>query len=246
MRAGATLLTAVLALASSGAPPRAEIWGYIDEQGRPHVATEKLDERYQLFFKGKTTAELAASTPSEATEADAAFKRTAIYRRVADHPNIQRFEPIIQRQARAHAVDPALVKAVIAVESAFDPAVVSGKGALGLMQVIPDTAQRYGVTGDAQGTVAQKLLDPATNVRIGTRHLRDLFVLFDNELVLVLAAYNAGEGAVARYDRRVPPYPETEEYVKLVQQFYELYRPAPAVAPSRPARITVPSRRTAR
>ena len=246
LRSGTWLLAACLWLVPSGAPLHAAIWGYIDEQGKAHVATAKLDERYQLFFKGKSSVELAAPAPSAASEDDTALKRTAIYRRVTSHPNVKRFEPVIERQARAHSVDPALVKAVIAVESAFDPAAVSSKGALGLMQIVPDTAQRYGLADDAQRTITQKLFDPTTNVRIGTRYLRDLFELFDDELPLVLAAYNAGEGAVARYNRSVPPYPETEEYVKLVQQFYEFYRPAPPVAPSPPARITVPSRRSAR
>jgi soluble lytic murein transglycosylase-like protein len=216
-------------------PTHAEVWGYIDENGKPHIATEKLDGRYQLFFKGPTAADLAAkarpSTP---------IVTTPVFERLERHPNMKRYEPLIARYAKENDLDMALVKAVVAVESQYEPAAVSPKGAVGLMQVIPDTAARYGLADDATRTVAQKLLDPATNIRIGTRYLRDLMQLFENDLTLALAAYNAGEGAVQRYDNRIPPFAETQEYVKLVTQFYALYMPPPP--PRKPARITVPKR----
>jgi len=214
----------------------ADVWGYIDAQGHPHVATERLDDRYQLFFKGRTSADAAAT--SAAPEPDEAFVRTPIFRRVEGHPNVKRYEPLIERYAGEYDVDVALVKAVVAVESAYEPAAVSDKGALGLMQVIPETAQRYGVTDDAKRTVAQKLLDPEINLRIGTRYLRDLLKLFASDVALALAAYNAGETTVQRYGNKVPPFPETQEFVKLVLQFHALYRPPPP--PSKPARITIP------
>ena len=217
----------------------ADVWGYVDEQGRPHVATEKLDDRYQLFFKGRSSADLpVAPAPSESDES---FKQTAIYQRIVNHPNAKRFEPMIVRYAKQESVDIALVKAVVAVESAFEPEVVSPKGAIGLMQVIPETAQRYGVNDDKRRTVAQKLLDPAINLRVGTHHLAALLVLFANDVPLALAAYNAGEAVVVRYDNQIPPYPETQEYVKLVQQFYAMFRPPPPVrALTKPARIMIP------
>ena len=109
------------------------------------------------------------------------------------------------------------------------------------MQVIPETAQRYGVNDDQRRTVAQKLLDPAVNLHVGTRHLRAMLALFAGDIPLALAAYNAGEGIVGRYDNRVPPYPETQEFVKLVQQFYAMYQPQPPVRQvTKPARITIP------
>jgi soluble lytic murein transglycosylase-like protein len=216
----------------------AEVWGYVDADGNAHVATEKLDERYQLFFKGKTTSEL---NPEATESADlAALRESSIYKRMVGHPNIRRYQALIDKNARARGLDAALVKAVIAVESAFEPAAVSTKGALGLMQVMPDTGARYGVAGDRKRTLEQKLLDPDINVRIGTMYLRDLLALFANDLDLALAAYNAGEQAVAHYANQIPPYPETREYVKLVQQFYDLYRPP---VPKKPARIVVPSPR---
>jgi hypothetical protein len=218
----------------------ADVWGYVDEQGRPHVATEKLDDRYQLFFKGRSSADVPVA-PS-AVEVDESFKQTAIYQRIVEHPNAKRFEPMIVRYAKQQDVDAALVKAVVAVESAFEPEVVSAKGAIGLMQVIPETAQRYGVSDDKRHTVAQKLLDPAVNLRVGTRHLRALLVLYTNDVPLALAAYNAGEAIVRRYDNQVPPYPETQEYVKLVQQFYAMFKPPPVRDTPKPARITIPSK----
>ena len=111
--------------------------------------------------------------------------------------------------ASNQGVDPALVEAIVAVESAFNPMAVSVKGAMGLMQLMPQTASRYGVADP---------FDPKQNVRGGTRHLRDLLLRFEN-LIHALAAYNAGERAVLRY-RGLPPYPETRDYVRKVLDRY--------------------------
>ena len=214
----------------------AALWGYVDEHGVPHYASEQLDARYQLFFKGGTSLD----RPPDTARADerAALERTTLYRRVVDHPNARRYAPLIDATAAAYGLDAALLRAMIAVESAFEPAAVSDKGAVGLMQVLPDTGERYGVAGDRRGTVAQKLRDPALNLRIGARYLRDLLALFSDDVTLALAAYNAGEAAVRQYGDRVPPYPETQGYVELVRQFRELYRPPPP-APRAPARPTL-------
>lgn len=218
------------------------VWGYVDEHGTPHLATEKLDERYELFFKGKTEGQLAADAAVKAApQPDDAFVRTPIFRRVEAHPNVKKYEPLLARHAREFGVDLALVKAVVAVESAYEPDVVSPKGAVGLMQVIPDTAVRYGLSDDAKRTVEQKLRDPAINVRIGTRYLGELLARFGGDIALAVAAYNAGEGTVEHYGGKVPPFPETREFVKLVLQFHELYKPPPPLPP-KPSRITVPRR----
>ena len=222
-------LAPLLCFSAIAAPVRAEVWGYVDADGVAHIATEKLDDRYQLFFKGKTSAD--PHSPG-ATDLDA-FRETNIYKRMVDNPNILRYQALIEKNARARGLDAALVKAVVAVESAFEPAAVSTKGAIGLMQVMPETGARYGVASDSKRTLEQKLLDPDLNLRIGTTHLHDLLTLFANDLELALAAYNAGEQAVAHYANRIPPYPETLEYVKLVEQFYELYRPPAAKSPER-------------
>jgi len=239
--AGAALLCTVFLLAAP--PARAELWGYIDEQGKPHFANAKIDDRYQLFFKGGTSLDPAAPDP-EADARRAALERSPLYRRVVRDPNVTRYAALIEQNARANGLDAALLKAMIAVESAYDPAAVSDKGAVGLMQVLPDTASRYGLAADARRGVADKLKDPAVNLRIGARYLRDLIALFAEDVTLALAAYNAGEQAVKQSGNRVPPYPETRDYVLLVQQFRALYAPPP-VPKSRPARptLTLPDKR---
>ena len=237
------LLIATIALVA--APARAELWGYIDDQGASHFATQKADDRYQLFFKGGTSLDPVPVDPA-VRAAQEALAQTPLYRRVVDHPNVHRYAALIARQARAGALDPALVKAVIAVESGFEPAAVSPKGALGLMQVLPETGARYGLIDDRRRTVAQKLLDPATNVRIGARYLHDLLAIFDDDLALALAAYNAGEQAVRQAGNRIPPFAETRDYVDLVRQFQVLYQPPPAVTPALPRpRLDLPGQKGA-
>jgi len=108
-----------------------------------------------------------------------------------------------------------LIHAVITAESAYDSEAVSRAGAVGLMQLMPGTAKRYGV---------KNRRNPYENISGGTQYLRDLLVLYDNNLRLVLAAYNAGEGAVKKYNNRVPPYKETQNYVKKVIEFYNKYK----------------------
>lgn len=130
---------------------------------------------------------------------------------------VVRPEHPIDAIARRHGVDPLLVRAVIRVESNFDPRAVSPKGAAGLMQLMPETAMRYGV---------DNRFDPAQNVDGGVRYLRDLMAMFDGNLSLALAAYNAGEGAVRQHGNRIPPYPETRNYVPRVLQHYQLYADA--------------------
>jgi len=114
----------------------------------------------------------------------------------------------------------ALLQAVIATESGFVASAVSPKGAVGLMQVMPATAQRYGLTSDGGGTVAAKLTDPKTNIHTGARYLRDLVNLFPGQLELAVAAYNAGEGAVQRAGNKIPNFKETQNYVRSVMHLY--------------------------
>jgi soluble lytic murein transglycosylase-like protein len=117
---------------------------------------------------------------------------------------------LVQRWAPESSIDPALVMALIATESSFDPQAVSPKNAQGLMQLIPATALRFGV---------KKPFDPADNLRGGLAYLRWLMAYFKGNVALVLAAYNAGEQAVDRY-RGIPPYRETREYVKQITSVY--------------------------
>jgi soluble lytic murein transglycosylase-like protein len=229
-------LLIALAVLVHGSVAFADLWAYVDDQGRSHVANRQIDARYKLFFKGRTTLDAPGESAAARARATEALAGTALYRRATNPANGERFSPLIDSSAKANGLDPALVKAVIAVESGFDPRAVSDRGAVGLMQVLPDTGERYGITADARRSIADKLLDPAMNLRIGTRYLRDLLARYADDVSLALAAYNAGEGRVASHDNTVPPFAETRDYVKLVQQVYALYRPAPA-ASAMPVRI---------
>jgi hypothetical protein len=125
-------------------------------------------------------------------------------------------------------VDYELLQAMITVESRFDPVAVSPKAAVGLMQIISPTAQRYGVRPDPKRGVYYKLLDPVVNIHTGAQYLRDLIKMFPKRLDLAVAAYNAGEGAVQRVGNQVPPYPETQNYVVSVLQLYLHLKPSAA------------------
>jgi hypothetical protein len=140
-------------------------------------------------------------------------------------------DALIQPLARHHGVDPRLVHAVVAVESAYRPTARSSRGAMGLMQLMPAVASRYGV-GDPY--------EPRANLEAGIRHLRALLDRYD--LRTALAAYNAGEGAVQRYGG-IPPYPETRAYVARILQHLVALRQRPPAAPSRSTGTTGSERR---
>jgi soluble lytic murein transglycosylase-like protein len=138
---------------------------------------------------------------------------------------------IVESTARKYDVDPLLVHSVIAVESAYNPYAVSPKGAQGLMQLMPGTARRFGVSNT---------FDPVENIEGGVRYLKYLSTLFPQDPRLAVAAYNAGEGAVWKYNYQIPPYPETEQYVQRVAKKYGQARKssvkkAAPVAPEPPA-----------
>ena len=131
-------------------------------------------------------------------------------RRATSPPNGARpYDDIIGEHSRTHGVRPDLVKAVMQVESAFNPFARSPKGALGLMQLMPATIRQYGVTNP---------FDPTENVRGGVAYLRHLLDRYENNETLALAAYNAGPGAVDKYGQSVPPYRETRNYVAQINQ----------------------------
>lgn len=129
--------------------------------------------------------------------------------------------PHLEAAARQFAVEPALVVAVAAAESAFNTEAISNKGALGLMQIMPATAERYGVAVRATPDGWRRALEPSVNASVGSRYLADLLRMFGGDKTLAVAAYNAGEGAVAKYGNRIPPYPETQQYVQKVMRLYQ-------------------------
>jgi soluble lytic murein transglycosylase-like protein len=184
----ATMLLAVAA----GEVAQADIYSFVDATGVTHFSNVPVDKRYRL---------LLATPVAERAEPRAGkwLAKSALY------------DPMIDRAARSAAVRPELVRAVIVVESAFNPRALSKRGAQGLMQLRPATARRYGVS-DA--------FDPEQNITAGAHYLRDLMARFGNNLELTLAAYNAGEDAVERYGRSIPPFSETRHYVPAVMRVY--------------------------
>jgi soluble lytic murein transglycosylase-like protein len=238
MNARATLLMFLLTTGVA----HADIYGYIDAGGTTHLATERIDDHYTLFLKTDPEAAPSAEPP---LAADQSLMKSRLFQRLVSHPNIAKYEPMIRAASLRHGLDPHLVKAMIAVESGFEPSAVSDKGAVGLMQILPATGERYGVRADRGKTVDAKLADPMLNLEIGTRYLADLRRQFANRPELALAAYNAGENAVIRYRNAIPPFPETVAYVKLVDQFHTYYDPS-RISKSVPVgriRVTLPAAR---
>ena len=214
---------------------RADVWGYVDAKGVAHFAPEQLDSRYALFFRGgeslagasglgrggeKTRTARPVAVPTVAAKLIAFFEISPGFMRVKHH---------LREAAKAQGIDYELLQALIATESGFDASAVSPRGAVGLMQVMPATAQRYGVIDDAKLSVGKKLFDARTNIRTGSRYLRYLIDLFPGRLELALAAYNAGEGAVQRAGNKVPNFRETQDYVATVMQLYAMLKPPAAL-----------------
>ena len=168
----------------------ADVYRYVDDAGVIHFTNHPVDDRFEPVRM-----------------APASFRRGG--RRA---PRVARYDSLISRLGREHSVEPALVKAVIAAESNFDPKAVSRKGAQGLMQLMPGTARLLGV---------EDAFEPEQNVSGGTRYLRKMLTRY-GDMSRALAAYNAGPAAVDRY-RGIPPYPETQDYVDRVLTYYVAY-----------------------
>lgn len=125
--------------------------------------------------------------------------------------NKAKYAGLIDKAAHDYGLDPYLVHAVVQVESGYNASAISSAGAIGLMQLMPETARRFGVTSRTS---------PEENVMGGARYLKLLLDMFNNNLRLAVAAYNAGEGAVMKYNYNIPPYQETQDYVKKVIALY--------------------------
>ncbi|MEY4760249.1 MAG: hypothetical protein RLZZ200_105 [Pseudomonadota bacterium] len=198
VRTGTFLLGALL-LASPAFAER-DIYQFVDEEGVRHFTNVPTnDPRYTIY-------RLAARQKTWAGERIGAESMMAASKR---------YSHIIESEARRSQLDPALLHAVIVVESGYNHLAVSRAGARGIMQLMPDTARQYGV---------RDVFDPADNIRAGARLLADLKVRYQNDLKLVLAAYNAGAGAVDRSGRRIPPFEETMVYVPRVLGIYSRLR----------------------
>jgi len=196
----------------------ADVFKYVDADGKIYFTDEPLKGRkYRLEWKRESKKLITENQRRLAALADGKTKSVAKRRNAKAAPlsgtlskRRARFAALIEANARRYRLRPELLHAVIRTESAYNPSAVSHAGATGLMQLMPATAARFGV-GD--------IWDPTQNIRGGAAYLRELLDMFDQDLRLALAGYNAGEGAVMKYGRRIPPYKETQNYVRKVMQF---------------------------
>ncbi len=195
---GLVVLSGVLSAALLAAPPViADIYRYVDRNGVVHLSDRSGGPGWKLYWRGGKRV-----TPRNANT----YSTYAL--------NERKYSPLINDVALRYRLDRALIHAVVRAESSYDPNAKSLAGAVGLMQLMPGTAARYGV---------QDRYNPTQNVTGGVRYLRDLLLQF-NDVVLALAAYNAGENAVIRYGNKVPPFPETQTYIRRVLRFYREIR----------------------
>ena len=246
LRTRVSLLATLVLLALHAAPAQADIWGYVDDDRIPHFASSRLDERYEIFLRDSIEPYRLMDVPRKAQDRDLDQAATPAMAEVADavvlspkmvafferSPGYKAVSPLLREASSKHGIDYSLLKALIATESGFNTFAVSPKGAVGLMQLIPPTAERYGVTAGKDGSIEKKLTDPKINIKAGARYLAYLINMFPGRLELALAAYNAGEGAVQRAGNRIPNYPETQNYVKTVMQLYSGLTPPAFKAPT--------------
>lgn len=189
-------------------PVWADIYAYTADDGGVSLSNVPTDKRYTVLIAApKQTRDTAPGIA--AAPAVAGRKRNSSLTAKAG------YDQVVDEVSRTYGLESALLHAVISVESRYNPKAVSNKGAAGLMQLMPQTAKRYGVI-DA--------FDPRQNLNGGAHYLRDLLRLFDNNVSLALAAYNAGEHAVMKHGNRIPPYRETLAYVPQVLDFYQRYQ----------------------
>lgn len=205
MKRSAALLLALLA----ALPVHAALWAWVDGAGVAHVANRQVDARYQPLL----------GPPSIATVPGKRDSAGGLLTWLEIAPEVRVLRPWLREAALAHGVDAALLTAVIAVESGFDATAVSPRGALGLMQIMPVSGDRYATADERTRPAEERLRDPRTNIHTGARMLADLLRRF-GRIDAALAAWNAGEGRVRRAGGQLPRIAETEAHVQLVLELY--------------------------
>jgi soluble lytic murein transglycosylase-like protein len=188
-------------LAATGAGAATHIYTYVDADGVKHFTDMPDNNRYRLLVL----------SPNEMTQSGDHYSANMLAR-------ASRYDSIIENAAVSAAVEPNLLRAVIVVESGFNSRAVSKRGAVGLMQLMPATASRFGVSNP---------YDPLENVHGGARYLKFLMDRFGQNVRLALAAYNAGEEAVDRNGGQIPPFTETMAYVPKVLKVYRMLTSQP-------------------
>lgn len=243
MRFRASSLLALTAMVAVAVPVQAEVWAYRDKRGVTHYSDRPLSSRYELLYRGSGMGG-PISRPGGSTSMGG-YSASAVTRMELS-TRFKAVRHLVREAASQHGLEFELLQAVIATESGFDPGAVSPKGAVGLMQLIPETAERFGVRPQGKQSVSERLTDPRTNIQAGSRYLSWLINYFGGDLRLALAAYNAGEGAVLKAGRRIPNYPETIAYVRKVTDLHGSLKPPSTVSQVRtevaPAPAPVPSR----
>jgi soluble lytic murein transglycosylase-like protein len=182
------LIISALLVAVWPAHAHAQIYAWQDANGTLVLSDRAIDQPTAVY-QVEGAPRYVSTTPVESTSTR------------------ELYDPYVLEYSNQHSLRPELVRAVIQVESGYNPRALSPKGAMGLMQLMPDTARMLGV---------QRPYDPEQNIRGGTRYLRLLLDKYEGNEELALAAYNAGSGAVDRYGKRIPPYRETRDYVRKV------------------------------
>ncbi len=193
-RSASSFLLLLALLSLSATPVLAEIFKYQGSDGTIHFTDRPMKGNYRLLWK--------SGRPSS----------KSAYTGVRFRQNKSKLTPLIDQMAKQQSLHPGLLHAIVMVESAYNPTAKSKKGAQGLMQLMPATASRYGVDDS---------YDPRQNLEGGTLYMKDLLAEFKFDLKLALAAYNAGENAVRKYGNQIPPYPETQNYVRKVMSYYQ-------------------------
>jgi len=185
----------------------AQIYKYIDNNGKVYITNQAMGSGYHLV----SSSQLKSGRVQVSTQKT----MTSRFDSSAYKANVMRYSPTINRMASWLKLDASLLHAIVYVESSYNAKAISRSGAQGLMQLMPATAKRFGVHNS---------WNPEENVRGGALYLSYLLDLFDYNLTLAVAAYNAGEGAVQRHGYKIPPYPETQRYVKKVLKRYQYLR----------------------
>ncbi len=179
-------------------PSYADIYKYVDKHGRVVLTDKPKHSGYKRLVKTWK-----------------GWEEYKVPKNFNWAKNQKKYDSTIRSIAKSYKLPHTLLHAVITAESSYNPDAISKAGAVGLMQLMPETAKQYGV---------KNRRNPRENIYGGTRYLRYLLKLFNNNLVLALAAYNAGEGTVKKYGNKIPPYKETRNYVNKVIKYYKKYK----------------------
>lgn len=227
---GALLVAVPLHLAQAAS------WGYSsDPSSSSSLSGDQLGSHYELYVRSIDGLKARGARDylfdyGGGRLGDGTYSEVGISKAV---PKLQEFfkssrykalEPLIRQAAQLHGIDYELLQALIVTESGFNTWAVSPKGAVGLMQLMPGTAKRYGVAIEKGVSIQKRLTDPQVNIKAGSRYFHDLLVMFSGRIDLALAGYNAGENAVVRAGNKIPNYPETQNYVKTVMSLYRSFK----------------------